>query len=265
MKAPQSLVEAIRRQTVGNTDLHPKSDTVQQSTSLPDSFLKTSPPAIQKSSLKNTLMETFFVDPNSNNKTHFYFASFLAISVLAMLVFAGFMHERETALIDGSNHLIQPNSNIFEMTNTVFAKVSDGGDLASSDLQVISNQVSKVLGKHATIPQIKDFTVSYVRTAAFGKANGSEIVFQHNRSPQTVVAVFILQESDLHKENCITNDVMNFISENGRNLYQTTCPNSNNVVLWKWGEMIYTATTNSKDVDLKKAVRNPHWEDAASL
>jgi hypothetical protein len=52
---------------------------------------------------------------------------------------------------------------------------------------------------------------------------------------------------------------MQYISENGRNFYRKTCPSGNQVVVWKWGEMIYMATANNPDINLLSDISNPHW------
>jgi len=52
---------------------------------------------------------------------------------------------------------------------------------------------------------------------------------------------------------------MEYISADGRNFWEAQNEQGLQIVVWKWGEIIYAATTNDKRTDLKKIITNPNW------
>ncbi len=252
-KAPQSLVDAITRQTIerGNPSTTQfNAMAVSQGTAeLPKSGWE---------SWKRAFMEAIYINPNLNSKAHPIFAIVLGTCVLAMLIFASFVREQPNTF--DSHAYLQPTtqSNIFDVTSRLFVETQTP-DFKTKDASVIANHIEKVFGISPVIPKVKLFQPSSVRVTAFGSADVGEVRFVHEKDPKTVVAIYIARESDVLKNATVERDVMQYISENGRNFYRKTCPSGNQVVVWKWGEMIYMATTNNPDINLLSDISNPHW------
>lgn len=251
IKAPQSLVDAIARQTFEKGNSSP----TRFSASAPAQSLLAKEP---ERNWKRILLEALYVNPNIQGKSHPIFAAGLAISVLAMLIFAGFARQRYHAFDAEMQIEANAKSNVFDIATRMFRE-SQEPDLRSKDASVIANRLQEVIGAPAIIPTVKMFHPSAARVAAFGAVNVGEVRFVHDKDPNAVVAVYIARESDLLQGATIEPDVMRYISENGRNFYRKTCPSGNQVVAWKWGEMIYLATTNDVNVNLLSAISNPHW------
>ncbi|MGQ9806729.1 MAG: anti-sigma factor family protein [Chlorobiales bacterium] len=253
LKAPQSLVDAITRQTIerGKTSatqfnaLAAQPSTVE----LPKSGLE---------SWKRAFMEAIYINPSLNSKAHPIFAVALGICVLAMLIFASFVRSERNAF-DAPTYLeAGTQSNIFDATSRLFVE-SQSPDVKTKDASVIANHIEKVFGVSPVIPKIRLFHPSSVRVSAFGSANVGEVRFVHDKDPNTVVAVYIARENEMLKNVMIEAEIFQYISENGRNFYHKTCPSGNQVVVWKWGEMIYMATTNNSEINLLSDISNPHW------
>lgn len=253
VKAPQSLVDAIMRQTIerGKTSatqfnaLAAQPSTVE----LPKSGLE---------SWKRAFMEAIYINPSLNSKAHPAFAVALGACVLAMLIFASFVREERNGFDSVSYLEANAQSNIFDATSRLFAE-AQSPDLKTKDVSVIANHIEKVFGVSPVIPKVRLFHPSSVRLSAFGSANVGEVRFVHDKDPNTVVAVYIARENEVLKNVTIEAEVSQYISENGRNFYLKTCPSGNSVVVWKWGEMIYMATTNNPEINLLSDISNPHW------
>lgn len=253
VKAPQSLVDAIARQTIekGKPSITQFNALAAQSTTaeLPKQGLE---------NWKRAFLEAIYINPNLKSKAHPIFAVTLATCVLAMLIFASFVRE-DRNVFDAPSYLdAGAQSNIFDATSRLFVE-SQSPDIKTKDASVIANHIKQVLGVSPVIPTIRLFHPSSVRVAAFGSADIGEVRFVHDKDPKAVVAVYIAREKDVLKNATIDTDVAQYISENGRNFYRKTCPSGNQVVVWKWGEMLYMATTNHPDINLLSDISNPHW------
>ncbi len=253
VKAPQSLVDAITRQTIERG----KPSTTAFNTMTVQHGANESPQQ-RLESWKRAFLEAIYINPNFNSKAHPIFAVVLGTCVLAMLIFASFVRE-ERNVFDAPTHLAAgTQSNIFDATSRLFIE-SKAPDVKTKDASVIANHIEKVLGTSPVIPVVRFFQPNSVRVAAFGSADVGEVRFVHDKDPKTIVAVYIARESDLLKNATVENDVMRYISENGRNFYRKTCPSGNQVIVWKWGEIIYMATTNNPDINLLSSISNPYW------
>lgn len=259
VKAPQSLVDAITRQTIGKDDASPMQFSSQVVSQI--SVLSHQPDILSR--LKRSVLESLYINPNLNSKTHPIFAVSLGICVLAMLVFAGFMRHREGALIDevaSTQPSTLAQSNIFDLTQRIFQE-SSVADIESQDATVISNHIAEKIGSSIVVPTVREFHIHSARLTALGSANATEVRFQHNRNAKMELAVYIAKESDVLKSATLSPEVVSYISENGKNFYQKSCPSGTSVVIWKWGEMIYTATANTDRINLAQAISNPYWEN----
>jgi len=253
VKAPQSLIDAITRQTIERGNPSPtqfKAMTAQQGT--------VEQPKQSLEDWKRAFLEAIYINPNLNSKAHPIFAMALATCVLAMLIFASFVREQPNTFDAQAYLQTTAQSNIFDATSRLFVE-SQNPDVKTKDASVIANHIEKVFGVSPVIPKVKLFQPSSVRVAAFGSAHVGEVRFVHEKDPKTVVAIYIARENDVLKNATVERDVMQYISENGRNFYRKTCPSGNQVVVWKWGEMIYMATTNNPDINLLSDISNPHW------
>ncbi|MFQ3596831.1 MAG: zf-HC2 domain-containing protein [Chloroherpetonaceae bacterium] len=253
VKAPQSLVDAITRQTI---ERGKPSTTQFNALAAQPSTAELSKPGLE--SWKRAFLEAIYINPNFNSKAHPIFAVALGTCILAMLIFASFVRE-ERNVFDAPSYLEAGTpSNIFDATSRLFVE-SQSPDVKTKDASVIANHIEKVLGTSPVIPVVRSFQPSSVRVAAFGSADVGEVRFVHNKDPKTIVAVYIARENDVLKNATVENDVMRYISENGRNFYRKTCPSGSQVVVWKWGEIIYMATTNNPDINLLTDISNPYW------
>jgi hypothetical protein len=253
IKAPKSLVDAITRQTI---ERGKPSTTQFNAMTAPQGTAELPKPGLE--SWKRALMEAIYINPNLNSKAHPIFAIVLGTCILAMLIFASFVRE-ERNVFDAPAYLeTHAQSNIFDATSRLFSDAQNP-DIKTKDASVIANHIEKVFGVSPVIPKVKLFQPSSVRVAAFGSAHVGEVRFVHEKDPKTVVAIYIARESDVLKNATVERDVMQYISENGRNFYRKTCPSGNQVVVWKWGEMIYMATANNPDINLLSDISNPHW------
>lgn len=266
VKAPQSLVDAIKRQTLGAVG---KETNVQLSVDFnSDKLFGVSAARVAKSNWRQSLAGALFINPNLNSKANSVFALVLATSVLAMLVFAGFMRNRTgSGMFDKTGDVeAATTSNIFELTNTAFASTPEKMktiELQSGDAQVVANYLSKSVGIHAVVPVVKEHTLAAAKVSAFGTINAGEMVFQaaNKNDKKSLVSVFVAHERDVRQANVMPAGVMEYIAADGRNFFTTTCSNGNQVIVWKWGETIYTATTADARLNLAQAVRNPNWEN----
>lgn|GEM_PF-1217494 len=252
-KAPQSLVDAITRQTIERGKPSPTQFNITSilhgTAELPKQGLE---------SWKRAFLEAIYINPNHNSKAHPIFGIILATCVLAMLIFASFVRQQQN-VFDAHAHLeIATHSNIFDATSRLFVE-SKSPDVKTRDASVIANYFEKVFGMSPVIPAVRSFQLISGRIAAFGNANVGEVRFVHEKDPKTVVAVYIARESDILKNATIEQEILQYISENGRNFYRKTCPSGEQVVVWKWGEVIYMATTNNPNINLLSTISNPHW------
>ncbi len=252
-KAPQSLVDAITRQTIGRgnpSTTQFSALTAQQNTA--------EQPSKNIESWKRAFLEAIYINPNANSKAHPIFAVALGICVLAMLIFASFVREQRH-VFDAPSYLeASAKSNIFDATVRLFFEAKSP-DIQTKDANVIANHIEKVFGVPPVIPIVRPFQPNSVRVAALGSADVGEVRFVHEKDPKTIVAIYIAREHDILKNATINAEVERYISENGRNFYSKTCPSGNQVVIWKWGEMIYSATTNNPELNLISSISNPHW------
>ncbi len=254
VKAPQSLVDAITRQTIERG----KPTTTQfNAMSVATEPIQTPNQRFER--WKRALIEAIYINPQLNSKAHPIFAMALGTCILAMLIFASFAREERNVFDAQSSYLTAgAQSNIFDATSRLFDE-SQNPDVKTKDASVIANHIEKVFGVSPVIPKVKSFQPNAARIAAFGSADVGEVRFVHDKDPKTVVAIYIARENDVLKNATVERDVIQYISENGRNFYRKTCPSGNQVVVWKWGEMIYMATTNNPEINLLSEISNPHW------
>lgn len=253
VKAPQSLVDAITRQTIERG----KPTTTQfNAMSVATEPIQTPNQRFER--WKQALIEAIYINPQLNSKAHPIFAMALGTCILAMLIFASFVHQEKNAF-DAHSHLeTSAPSNIFDLTSRLFDEAQNP-DVKTKDASVIANYIQKVLGTPPVIPSVRLFHPMSVRLTAFGSADVGEVRFVHEKDPNTVVAIYIAREDDVLKNTTIERDMIEYISENGRNFYRKTCPSGKQVVVWKWGKMIYMATTNNPEINLLSEISNPHW------
>jgi anti-sigma factor (TIGR02949 family) len=258
VKAPQSLVDAIKRQTIGNTE---KVSSSKFSATDIQENMQSFGQTTTALHLRRRLTEYLFINPNLNSRVNPIFAMTLATIVLAMLVFTGFMRSRHSSLIDGDAKVeFAEHSNLSDLTAQAFHVPTDGNDLRTKDATVAGNHAAHVLGFTPVIPKLAGFSITLARPAAMQTINAAEIRFTHTANPKVQAAVYVMKEEDIAKAQCLTPEAMTYISADGRNFYETVCPNGNQVVVWKWGETIYAATVSSPQIALAKSIANPHWE-----
>lgn len=253
VRAPQSLVDAITRQTIerGNPSTMQFNALIAQ-----PGAVKLPKQNIER--WKRAFLEAIYINPNLNSKAHPIFAVALGTCILAMLIFASFVRDERNAF-DAPTYLeAGTQSNIFDATSRLFVE-SQSPDVKTKDASVIANHIEKVFGVTPVIPNVRLFHPSSVRVAAFGSADVGEVRFVHDKDPKTVVAIYIARENEVLKNATIEADIAQYISENGHNFYRKTCPSGSQVVVWKWGEMIYMATTNNSEINLLSDISNPHW------
>lgn len=259
VKAPQSLVDAIRRQTGGAPD-----------TANVQAFSRTPQIVLDHNSLagqpkwKLALFRVLFIDPNLDSRSNTLFAFGLAFCIMGMLIFAGFVHERSHGAIDGTTLHIEHRaaSNIFEMTTMSFAAAETGVKsdyLQSSDAAVLTNYLGKSLSLTPFVPVVKDYKAVSVRLTAFGHTNAGEILYRHTSNPKRMLSVYVSNYADVAHESCIPETAMERITQDARAFYSNLCPNGKQVAIWKWGDALYTATADDTALDLATVIRNPNW------
>lgn len=254
VKAPKSLVDAIKRQTIGNpsvsqfTQVVPAAQaTLQQS----GEFKETSWRAL----LSNWL----FIDAGANRRANSFFAAGLAFTVLAMLIFAGFVRtSSETGLFDTARTLAHSAApNLCELVTLNFNPKQDKADVRTSDAQVVENYFAKTAGIQAVIPNVKGFSLAAARITAFSSLNAGEAIYK--RDAKTTVAVYFINEQDMKGRLSMPSDVMQEICADGRRFRTIHTLQGHQIVVWKWGEIIYAATTNDAHLDLAQVISNPNW------
>ncbi len=252
VKAPKSLVEAIKRQTIGSADISQFSQMV----SSPKAAFQ---PEKNSEPWYVLLSSWLFINPYANRRANSLFAVGLAITVLAMLIFVGFMRTHsETGLFDVARPLAYSAApNLCELVALNFNSKQDRVYVRTSDAQVVEN-FAKTAGIQAVVPNVKGFTISAARLTAFSSLNACEVLFKRG-DPESVVAVYFMNEHDVQGRLTIPEKVMEYISADGRNFWVAQNRQGLQIVLWKWGEIIYAATTNDKHIDLKKIITNPNW------
>jgi anti-sigma factor RsiW len=255
VKAPQSLVDAIKRQTMGNPSISQFSQMASSTEAMFQSKADSKPWQPWHVLLSNWL----FIDPYTNRRANSFFAAGLAFTVLAMLIFAGFVRtQSETGLFDTSRTVAYSAApNLCELVALNFSSKQDKVDVHTSDPQVIENYFAKTAGIQAVVPNVKGFTLSAARLTAFSSLNACEVIFK--REPETTVAVYFINEQDMRGRLTIPNDIMEYISADGRNFRTVRSMQGHQIVVWKWGEIIYAATTNDAHLDLAKVITNPNW------
>jgi len=249
VKAPKSLVEAIKRQTIGSSQVSQFAQVVPSPEIQPEA----------KSESWYTLLSSWlFIDPYANRRANSFFAVGLGITVLAMLIFVGFMRTHsETGLFDVARPLAYSAApNLCELVALNFNSKQDKVYVRTSDAQVVEN-FAKTAGIQAVVPNVKGFTVSAACLTAFSSLNACEVLFK--KEPESVVAVYFMNEHDVKGRLTIPENVMEYISADGRNFWEAQNEQGLQIVVWKWGEIIYAATTNDKRTDLKKIITNPNW------
>ncbi len=252
VKAPKSLVEAIKRQTIGN----PSVSQFSQMTSPTEAVFQSEAGAKPWHAM---LSSWLFIDPDTNRRANSFFAAGLAVTVLAMLIFAGFVRTQgDAGLFDTVRPVAYSAApNLCELVALNFSSKQDKVDVRTSEAQVVENYFAKTAGIQAVVPNVKGFTIAAARLTAFSAVNACEVLFK--REPKSVVAVYFLNEQDMRDRLTIPKDIMEYISADGRNFWTVRNMQSLQIVVWKWGEIIYAATTNDAHLDLAKIITNPNW------
>ncbi|MDW8465936.1 MAG: anti-sigma factor [Chloroherpetonaceae bacterium] len=257
VKAPKSLVEAIKRQTIGNLSLGQAS---QFSAISPTDYSQHSAmfPESRWQRLLSRLPSWLFINPEVNRRANSLFALGLALSVLAMLVFAGFARTNpETGLFDSGKAIVASAApNLCEMVSVSFNPKQDFADIYTTEAQVAANYFARVAGIHAVIPVVKGFSLSSARLTAFGAINACEVFFRRAKS---TVAIYFLSEKDVRGQLSLPENILHYISADGRNFYTVRSPQGHHIVLWKWGEVIYAATSDDTQLNLSQLITNPNW------
>jgi anti-sigma factor (TIGR02949 family) len=248
VKAPKSLVDAIRKQSASTQRLNiTRFATTQLCTHDPQ--------------WKMFLVRKFFLNETVNLKVNTLFAVLLGIIVLGMLTLGSFMKDRRPFVIsDTFTNLEDTKVNIYDLTLASFQKLNPNKpfELVTTDEKVIANYLTAKLGEAAFVPKVQDFTVKSARLAAFGGMNVGEILYKHN-STNHIVCIYVAKSSETGLACNIPDDVMAYISQDGKNFHQEACPNGHHVLVWKWGGTLYTAVSDVKDLSLATIIRNPNW------
>ncbi len=259
VKAPKSLVDAIKRQTIGN----PSMSQFSQFSSLSSATLPQQE-AHRADSWYETLSSWLFVDAGTSRRANSFFAAGLAFTVLAMLIFAGFVRTNsETGLFDTARtvaHSAAPN--LCELIALTFDPKQEHADMHTSDAQVVENYFAKIAGIQAVIPHVKGFSLATARLTALSSLNAGEVVFKKSvgkKTAESVVAVYVINEQDMQGRLSMPPDIMQAISADGRCFRTIRTSQGHQVVVWKWGEIIYAATTHDAQLDLAQLITNPNW------
>lgn len=254
VKAPKSLVEAIKRQTIGNPSL---SEYSQLSAGANAAYSQPVSPSWH-TALFSRFSNWLFINPEINQRANSFFAVGLALSVLAMLIFAGFVRTTpDTGLFDSGKMLVSSTApNLCEMVTVSFNPQQALADIYTSDAQVAANYFAKTAGIHAVIPMVKGYSLSSARLAAFGAVNACELIFKRAKS---VVAIYFLSEKDMLGQLSLPENILQYISADGRNFYTARNLQGHHVVVWKWGDIIYAATSNDSQLNLSQLITNPNW------
>lgn len=259
VKAPKSLVDAIKRQTIGN----PSMSQFSQFSSLSPATLPQQE-AHRADSWYEMLSNWLFVDAGASRRANSFFAAGLAFTVLAMLIFAGFVRTNsETGLFDTARTVAYNAApNLCELIALTFDPKQEHADMHTSDAQVIENYFAKIAGIQAVIPNVKGFSLARARLTALSSLNAGEVVFKKSvgkKPAESVVAVYLINEKDMQGRLSIPPDIMQAISTDGRCFRTIRTSQGHQVVVWKWGEIIYAATTHDAQLDLAQLITNPNW------
>lgn len=262
VKAPKSLVDAIKRQTIGNPSMSQFSQ-----------FSSLSPAALPQQEVHRAdswyemLSSWLFVDTGASRRANSFFAAGLAFTVLAMLIFAGFVRTNsETGLFDTARTVVHSAApNLCEIIAFTFDPKQERADMHTSEAQVVENYFAKIAGIQAVIPKVKGFSLATARLTALGSLNAGEIVFKNSKgkknaeNAESVVAVYVINEKDMQGRLTVPHEVMQAISADGRCFRTMHTSQGHQVVVWKWGEIIYAATTHDAQLDLAQLITNPNW------
>ncbi|NTV44940.1 MAG: hypothetical protein HGB11_00055 [Chlorobiales bacterium] len=260
VKAPQNLIDAIRRQTletpVPNVQqfaiTNESNVLIKHATSIASGHMAVAQ-HLPKWKLK--LADWLFMEPSQNN-VNSAFAFGLAASVLAMLVFTGFMRSQQVSFMDGEALPVERDaSNIVEMTVNAFESAKAKPNLKSFDPQNASLYLSKAINCPVIVPVADGFTVQSFHVTHFGTINAGEIQYVHKKFPNTRFSIFVMNLEDLSKTEYMPTKVDDSLLPEGQKFYEENYPVDKQVVVWKWGSAVYTAIANNEKIDLLKAIK----------
>jgi anti-sigma factor (TIGR02949 family) len=261
VKAPQSLIDAIRKQTLEM----PLPNVQQFSIANESNILIKHANSIACGHVivaqhvpkwKLKLADLLFMEP-SQSRVNSAFAFGLAASILAMLVFAGFMRNQQVSFMDGEVVPVEKaSSNIVEMTVNAFESGNATADLKSIDPQVVSAYLTKVIGSQVVVPVADGFTLQAVHVTRFGTVNAGEIRYVHAKHPNTRFSVFVMNQADLNGTDYVPAKDGIYLLPDGQKLHQESYPIDQQVVIWKWSNSVYTAIASDENIDLLKMIKN---------
>ncbi|MDX2129163.1 MAG: zf-HC2 domain-containing protein [Chloroherpetonaceae bacterium] len=209
--------------------------------------------------LKNKISEWLFINPNLNNRYNTYFATGLAVTVLAMLLFAAFSRNHQAVLIDNTSVSIESTPNIYELTKQAFSQtVLHRPDLMTDEPQVIENFLTKHLRTYTPVPIVKGFLPHSVRLTAFKEINAGEITYVDEKNKNHII-VYVISSLDDHHNLLIPSEIRELISTDHRYFYSSNESGKSGIVIWQWGNAVYSATSEKENHDLTSLVRNPNW------
>lgn len=259
VKAPQSLIDSIRKQTletpvpsVQQFSMHSEGNIlIKQATNIACGHVAV---AQHFPKWKLKLADLLFMEP-SQSHVNSAFAFGLAASILAMLVFTGFMRNQQVSFMDGEVVPVERTaSNIIEMTVNAFESGGASANLKSLDPLFVSAYLSKVIGSDVTVPVADGFRLRAVHLTHFGAASAAELRYIHANSPDTRFSVFVINQADLNGTDYVPiKEGSHFIRE-GQNPDKNSEPVNKQVIVWSSNNTVYTAIANNEKVDLHKTL-----------
>lgn len=260
VKAPQNLIDAIRKQTlethvpnVQQFSIANESNVlIKQATSLACGHAAV---AQHLPKWKLVLADLLFMEP-SQNRVNSAFAFGLAASILAMLVFTGFMRSQQVSFMDGEAVPVDRDaSNIVEMTVDAFESAKPMANKVA-DPQSASLFLSKAINSPVIVPIADGFAVQSFQVTRFGEINAGELRYVSKKSPYLRFSIYVMNLEELSKTEYMPTKVDDSLLPDGQKFYHESFPVDKQVVVWKWGTTVYTAVANTEKIDLLKAIKN---------
>jgi len=261
VKAPPSLVDAIRRQTLGNVapSVQEFSCMQDQARLMQQSSYEAVSSLMSSSSISERLKHLLFIT-SENSRMNTFFAFTLATSVLAMLVFTGFMKHRQSVF----------QESVFQQYETEFSKVSLNqltGSAFESTLQV---QTIPVVDYHSTVgllkttihsdvvlPLVDGFFPHTAKTAILGGLPAGEIKYYKKGEPATTLSIFTMSAQDIQTSHVLPSDVFEKIASDEAAFVSSFSETGRKTVIWKWGNTVYSAVSNQSDLEMNGLFGNP--------
>ncbi|ACF13727.1 hypothetical protein Ctha_1264 [Chloroherpeton thalassium ATCC 35110] len=259
VKAPPSLVDAIRRQTMGNVPSNVQEFSGgfrEQELVVPHASCFAAPSLAISSNFGARLKHLLFISPE-DSKINTFFAFTLALCVLAMLVFTGFVRHQQSAFQDSAfsqREIETSKKSLNQLTGAAFERTLQTDAAPVTDYHSTVRFLTNATNTDAVLPLANGFFPHTVSSFMLGNIPAVEIKYYRKENPESTLSIFAMNAEDIQGSQFLPESIFQKISHDETAFVPSFSETGRKTVVWKWGNTIYSAISNESALDMTNGI-----------